>query len=178
MKREEYERGRKWRERGRAAQRERRPEGHLSISAGVKWAGACALLPRKATLSLTLDADVAARRSRSLSFSFFRAVLSRNVFFSFPLLHTLFSSFSRFCAAVTAMPRCCCGSSRSFIPRERSREKNLYVTRTESCARMLQCYVCYRRGGEFWLLAKASLSLSLSVLSNIPRRLIIEHIPI
>lgn len=32
---------------------ERRPEGHLSISAGVKWAGACALLPRKATLSLT-----------------------------------------------------------------------------------------------------------------------------
>lgn len=42
------------REKGR--EREREPEGHLSISAGVKWAGACAVLLRTAALSLTPDA--------------------------------------------------------------------------------------------------------------------------
>jgi len=36
--------------------KERGPEGHLSISAGVKWAGACAVLLRTAALSLTPDA--------------------------------------------------------------------------------------------------------------------------
>lgn len=40
--------------------KERGPEGHLSISAGVKWAGACAVLLRTAALSLTLDAAGAA----------------------------------------------------------------------------------------------------------------------
>lgn len=36
-----------------AAEGLKRPEGHLSINAGVKWAGACAVLPRKAALLLT-----------------------------------------------------------------------------------------------------------------------------
>lgn len=40
--------------------KERGPEGHLSISAGVKWAGACAVLLRTAALSLTPDAAGAA----------------------------------------------------------------------------------------------------------------------
>ena len=48
---------------GRGCEKERGakgPKGHLSISGGVKWAGACAVLPRTAALSLTLDAARAA----------------------------------------------------------------------------------------------------------------------
>lgn len=41
---------------GKEGVKERGPEGHLSISAGVKWAGACAVLLRTAALSLTPDA--------------------------------------------------------------------------------------------------------------------------
>lgn len=45
---------------GKEGVKERGPEGHLSISAGVKWAGACAVLLRTAALSLTPDAAGAA----------------------------------------------------------------------------------------------------------------------
>lgn len=53
-----HEKGRQ--RKGKEGVKERGPEGHLSISAGVKWAGACAVLLRTAALSLTQDAAGAA----------------------------------------------------------------------------------------------------------------------